>query len=615
MNYYAGGIRAAGLALLAMLLGGCADTSTLQNDDELVKRREAILNEEYIGNEIPLVDLKNLPDVNLLVPPAAADVYTINPKVGIEGNYYIFNVHTRHGTYTVKSELALVKYCYEAGVIEMFLNCKHGKEIAAGMGEYLKESGQGAVDLLLHPVDSVKGIGRSFSDREQATKDAVVKKLDGKTDDRNRINRDTLPGNALDASEVLKAAYQLRVDAYSLNPNLQALLAHIARDKEMGRLFLSGVTFLIPGSSVLSLSNDVAGWDVRGMAPGGGSEEVEKLIASEGPAELLARINTFYRQHIGMENTQGSAVSSLLNNALYSPRQQAYIAYYLDDMKSAAGLPETVEYLAKEQSAFGAAYSTAQLQMIHAVHKEFSPLKAIVPMDGQIGLLNTAGQFIVIPLWDHTRERANVRNLLIQTMKMGKRLGAGSLQVWFTGDCDGNTISTAAAAGIAVRRNVILDSTFRFTALRRLSYKRKGSDPLLEDAGTVLPDHARMAERASTLVIPSNPAEKPAQPYDMVNPKPAAPAPAPTRGMGETIDSNPLFRDYSDTAPTGAPAPSPSPAENTGDFDNTPVFHGNTPPAPAPAPAPTPAPAPAPGAPAGDDLSIPGIDTTGGMGM
>ncbi len=549
-------------ALAALLLSGCADTSTLQNDDELVKKRETILQQEYTGNEIPVVDLKNLPDVTLLVPPSAADVYTINPKVGVEGDYYVFNIHTRHGTYMVKSELALVNYCYEAGVVEMFMNCKYGKDIALGVSEYMKESGQGSVNLLVHPVDSVRGVGRSFEAKAQTARNEVVQRIDKQPDDRNKINRDALPGNALDSAEILKTAYQLRVDAYTLNPYLQGVLAHIARDKELGRIFFSGITFLIPGSSVLGLSNDMAGWEVKGMAPGGGSQQIELLLSKTGPDEMLVRIANFYREHIGLEATSGSAVAQLLGNTLYSPRQQAYNAYYLDEIKSAAGLPETVEYLAKAQSAAGAIYNTAQIELIHAMHTEYAPLKAIVPMTGQIGMLNTSGQFIVIPLWDHTRERNHVRDLLIETVRTGKRLGSNAIEVWFIGDCDQSTIQTASAAGITVRRNAILDQTFRFTSLRKLSYKRKAGDPMLEDAGTVLPEAAQSASRVSKLVIPSAP-----QPAPESSGSPAA------NGTGK-------------------------PADN---FDNTPVLNGgqnaaeknNT----------------------GSDVAIPGLDNTSGLGQ
>lgn len=574
------------LLLSATLLGGCA--STLESNDELVQKRETLLNEEYVGNEIPVVDLKDLPDATLLVPPAAADVYTINPKVGVEGDYYIFNVHTRHGTYVVKSELALVPYCYDAGVLEMFQNCKHGKEIGLGMAEYLQEAGTGGVNLLLHPVDSLRGVGRSFDAKTQALRDDVVKKIDQQPDDRSRINRTALPGNALDSAEVLKIAYQLRVDAYTLNPYLQALLAKLAGDKEIGRIFLSGVTFLIPGSSVLSAGEDLSAWAIQGLNPGGGSQEVEKLISQVQPQELLVLIANFYQQHIGMDAKSGSAVMALLANNLYSPRQQAYTAYYLDEMKSAAGLPETVEYLNKTTSAFGAIYNTAQIELIHAVHKDYSPLKAIVPMSNQIGMLNANGQFIVIPLWDHTRARENVRNLLIETLRMSKRLGAKSPQIWFTSECDQNTIDTAGAAGIIVRRNAILDPTFRYTTLRRLSYKRKSGDPVIEDAGTVLPSQDVMQQRPSKYVIPSGHA--PAAPVADTTPQEDTARPENTNASDTP---SPIFGGSSSPTSTSPASSSAEPAD----------WMRET--APRSEPAPTTYGSP-------DD--IPGIDTTGGLG-
>lgn len=489
MGVNAGLWRIIGVAVsLGLIAGGCAEQADFVQNEELEKARQVILQEEYVGNEIPILKLADAPDVQILVPPSQTDAYRIDERVGVEGNYYVFNVHTRHGTYMVRGLAPLVKYCYEAELIEMSLDSKHGQEIARGVAEYVAGSFKGAVDLIIHPVDSVHGIGRSIELKSQLAKKALSRELSRREGNVNRINRTVLPGSRFYDMQVLKVAYRLRADAYTLNPHMQGLLTTIARDEEIGRAFFSGITWVVPGGSAFTAGQLVAGWSEAGLNPGGGSHEVERFIMDFAPDELLARLREFYSSLLKLPVDSGGAVDNLLRNISYSPRQQAYMAYYLYEMRESAGIPDTVERLAAADSALAASENYLRIQLIHALHGAYSPVKALVPMATQIGVLNQAGQYIVIPPWDHTRDREGVRQLLIETRNFARRLGSGLPQVWFIAECDTNAIEVGRAAGIIVRSNAALDQSFRFTDLRRLSYRRITGDPFDASTGTIVPD-------------------------------------------------------------------------------------------------------------------------------
>ncbi len=480
-----------GLCATAFFLSGCGD-SIVDNDTALAKQKQLLLSKEYVGSEIELVDYKQLLAAQTLVPQPKSESFNINDKVGIEGDYYIYNIHTPHATYMTKGTHALVQYCYESRIIEMFLNSKHGNELVGGVGEYVTESLKGVGNLLSHPVDSVKGVGRSFDVMVKSVGGDVKGAIKGRPVDKNRYDRDVLPGSSMYARELLKIAFSMKADAYTLNPHMQGLLTNLAGKREIGRAFFSMVTWVVPGGSALSFGEDMSAWGQKGLNGGGGSVEVEMFISEFTPDDLLIRVAGFYKEKLGLDNYQGSPVARLIENVSYSPRQQAYIAYYLDELKrsGAQGVEDVIKRFANAGTVFEGIYNSTQLEMLHALSKEYSVIRRFVIMKEQIGAIVNAGQFIVIPLWDHTRQRQHVRDLLVEARNLAQTNNIGSPQVWFVGDCDRNVIDVAKQAGIKVRYGVAADQTFRFTSYRKLSYKRESRDPVPVDTGTVTRDQS-----------------------------------------------------------------------------------------------------------------------------
>lgn len=467
-----------------------------QRNTALEKQKQLLLSQEYVGDELELVDFGSLISARSLLPRRDGAAYDVNEKVGIEGDYYIYNIHTPHATYMCKGTHALVQYAYESEIIEMFLNSKHSEQIVDGVGEYFTQSLKGVGNLITHPVDSVKGIGRSFDVMAKSVGSDVKKELSSNAANKNRVDRDVLPGSSMYSRELLKIAFSLRTDAYTLNPHMQGLLTTLASKREIGRAFFSMVTWVIPGGSAFSVGQDVSAWGGKGLTAGGGSLEVETFISDYTPQDALIRIAGFYKEKMGLNIEKNSAVVSLLANTSYSPRQQAYIAYYLADLQKSgtAGILPVIGRFAQAGSVFEAIYNTIQLEMIHALHKEYSMVKQLILMREQVAVAVNAGQLIVMPLWDHTRQRTHVRDLLVETKNIAATTRIPA-QVWFVGDCDNNVIKVANDAGIKVRYGVAADQTFRFTSYRKMSYKRNSNDPYLVDAGTVKADQGVRARR------------------------------------------------------------------------------------------------------------------------
>lgn len=474
--------------ILSVVIFSCSESP--------VDSLEQKLQNDYTGTDLPVVKLKTIPEIKSLIPDSPIKAYSIDPRVGVEDDYYIYNVYTPHATYVVKGLHSLVNYCYESQAIEMFLSSKYGAEIADGMGDFVKQTYDGAGDIIIHPVDSIKGIGRFFQTDFREVEFALnspfkpyQKPLDG-------INREHAPGGAVLATPMREIAYKIHQDVYSLNPSVYHLLRVLAVEKGIGWSVFSVATWIIPGGGIISAAQDVDGsLSQKALTPGGKSIIVEDFIRDNSPDILRLKLAKFYLKKLNMTDVAGTPLNRLLSNASYSPRQQAYLAWYLSDMREARGIEKVVSLLARARSAFSAQRFVVQMEMIHATHHNYSPVSRFVPMKEQVAFVNKSRQFIVIPIWDHTRNRKHVRELLVEVRNLSRRNGLASSNIWFAGDCDSNTIDVARQAGIFVRKNIVVDPPFRFTTYRRLTYKYVAGDPVLRDAVTLKTDPATHVQR------------------------------------------------------------------------------------------------------------------------
>ena len=124
-------------------------------------------------------------------------------------------------------------------------------------------------------------------------------------------------------------------------------------------------------------------------------------------------------------------------------------------------------------------------------------LHRFVALSNMIGAIDNSAQVIVIPTWDHTRDRDKVRKLLVEVKNIKKHYSAASANIWFVGDCDKNTKKTAKAAGINIRDGVVTDNMFRFTIYRKLTYEFAPGDPLVNNVARLTPDPLTQYQRVN----------------------------------------------------------------------------------------------------------------------
>lgn len=477
------------LIFTAALLGITACGGNMKT----IKQEEVRYQQEFPGRELPLVPLAELPAARDLVPESREHAYALDARAGVEGDYYVFTLFTPHGAYTVKSLFALTEACREARIVEMFLTSPYSARLQQQMGEYFSPAKAPRGTMFVSPVDSIRGLGRSFHQRYMEWENNYVSPDKHGSHPLDGINRATPSAGAR------TAAYRLRADAWSENPALAAMLRALAQDGEAAAALLpGGHRFFVPcgESGWLTPADFVPAWGDKWPAPGGKSAQAERFLRDGNPGEIKRVLREFYADNLQLDEASCPALQQLLDNAAYSPRQQVYIAWYLAHIK-ARNPEEALNYLTLARTAFRAAYNMAQLEMLHAVHSYYAPVERFAALQNQLGAITRGRRLVVIPLWDHTRQRTNVRHLLMEIRNFGENYNLQDLQLWFTGDVDQSVVKTGADNRITVRERVANLDMFRFTTLRALTYRPQPGDPSPQNTVTVKRDPVVYRERTS----------------------------------------------------------------------------------------------------------------------
>lgn len=464
------------------------------------------LTEMFVGNALPIVKLDSLKAQKLLVPASKSKAYVLDDRVGIEGEYYVFNVYTPFGTVLVKGVASLVEYCYDAEVMEMLLSSNFGEVLDITIDSSISEYNNQVLDSKVYKIDSIAGIGRRFNQAysEDFDRNIIVD---------NILDRNTLHGAYYDTAR-LTLAYKLGLDQYSANPYVQRFLTALAGLSEDDLRGIMAMGLVQPDINIHRGQKNIdASAQSRTLFPGSRNLLLENRLINSDPLSINVNLSQLYGSVFTETDITSTSVEKLLSSPHYSVREQLYIFAYLNDMKGVKNKNGIVALMAGVSSAFEAKQYYLQMQLLHAYYVGMGGLRQFIALSSMIGAVDNADQIIVIPTWDHTREREEVRKLLVEVNNFKKSLGVNTASIWFVGDCDKNTKTTARKAGINISDGVAMEKIFRFTTYRKLTYEFQPGDPVVQNAARLTPNPVVQYQRVNrplpTVLLPDadNPAK------------------------------------------------------------------------------------------------------------
>lgn len=375
------------------------------------------------------------------IVPQKTDHYTIDSEVRLQAPYYVFSVKSASGdSFEVKGITALIKVCHEISVIELFKQTEQGSQVWTGARTSLQNMGKGAKQIVIHPGDSAVALGRSLARTTRGVGRFFKGLVKGEEKSSTGENLADTPGNFFTSDQARIAAYELRVDVYSGNPYVQAVLEQIARKRWAGSLGVSAAGFLIPGAGTVALLTTGV------LTPGAFVDVTEQMIRDNPPQELNREIERqlMVSLGVGKDSREMQALRVFLQNPNYTPRQKAYIGLYLEHLAELKNFVQAVNTLGLASTVANAEVLFMQMQMLSAVHRNGTRLAEFAPQNERIAGRLGRGDVIFILPYDYV----DASGAMLAELK-NVPAGSASRNIWLLGESTRDFERAASSAGIS----------------------------------------------------------------------------------------------------------------------------------------------------------------------
>ncbi|MFA5159418.1 MAG: hypothetical protein WC484_02815 [Candidatus Omnitrophota bacterium] len=346
--------------------------------------------------------------------------------------FLTFSVTSPHGKYLVQGLTNLRKCLHEIDVIEQLNTSENtGGGVAAGAVDSVKDTGRGLANLVVHPVDSVSGIGKGIG------------KLGGKLGGAFRKKEEGEKGDNFLSSTKRQLAKKLGVDVYSRNPGLQAKLNSMAKSRMGGRGIVTVATFFVPvglvASAVMTVSNI--------------NSAADQLVDDNDRADLF-KLNKNALLGLGFSQEK---VSRFLNHPYYTPRELTYLRFYLEKLKRVQGFEVLLDQAIQAVSEIPADKILHEAQIAaDSVGDAPRAMKLIVIPEGLI--LANEKKVALITAYDFLDNTVLGNQLTEKVIHFRQSLGKKSAEIWSGGAVTSRFGGAAFLKGIKIQRMCLFES-------------------------------------------------------------------------------------------------------------------------------------------------------------
>ena len=287
--------------------------------------------------------------------PLKTNEYDIATPVTVSSGLNQFSISSIYGPYAVSGNDMVRDRVSEIRAIAILKNIQGTEAYKTG----LENAGKGMLNnmktLVTQPLETLSGIpvgvGRFFSNSYRAIKDPKKSKYE-----------DSTVKQMVGYSKAKRAlAFQVGVDPYSSNEQLQEVLGDVAWAQFAGGMTVGVVTAVIPAGigTAVNLTNT--------------SVEVSQMIQNESP-ENLRTINGNKLKALGASKKQ---IDAFLGNPWYSPTRQTILTDALNGLQDVKNIALYVTWAAdavSEEQAYFIQKSAVLLRLYHANKKPLNEL-------------------------------------------------------------------------------------------------------------------------------------------------------------------------------------------------------------------------------------------------
>lgn len=391
-----------------------------------------VLNQATGFGALSLEDLR-LPKDFFTTQSPNATIGSVEEDPAFPG-FLTFSVAAPHGTYKVQGLADLRQTLHEIDVIEK-LNAQRedtGGGIAAGAEDSLKDTGRGAKNLVVHPVDSVVGIGKG------------VGKIGGKIGGSFRKKEEGEKGDTYLSGAKRQLAKQLGVDVYSRNPYLQEKMDAMAKARLGGRGIVMVAQFLIPVGLIASVA----------LTASGLNNAADQIVYDNDRTDLY-KLNEKALMRAGF--TQEKAVA-LLNHPYYTPRELTYLRFYFEKFQGIPGVRTLME------AAIAVAPGVPAQKLLHEMQIAADSMTGINEVTGiQVVpegiVLEKADTVVLVTGYDHLDASGFGKKVADQVFALKLKLGKKAIEIWNAGSTTLGFSALLLTKGIQSRRMCLFGKT------------------------------------------------------------------------------------------------------------------------------------------------------------
>ncbi len=399
----------------------------------------------------PVLKASDFLDASLLQGPD----YIIEENVTNDGVFNTYTVTSNFGTWKVQSTSLAATRAHEVGAIAKLKEVDKIAVAAGGIAHGAVDIGKGAVNVVTHPVDTVKGVGdgivrlfgrigrgarRTAEKMEDDKYKAEHQNLSAPPDTRGAAQ--STAGKAVGAtgdlardiigvnSAMRSWARKLRVDPYTRNEVLHAELRDVAQYDAGGRFSVN----LAPGGAILTALSTTA--------------TVNDLIWMKEPDELVT-LNETRLKAMGVAPGVGRAFRL---NPQYNLSRRVRLVASLDALPAIPGRPEFVDRAAGAETDADAEFYTQSAMLTDLFNRTQAPLSQIVAELPGACVVAQGNRFACLFPLDYVAWTEGVAGHFDRITKAAKSNHPNAKrELWLTGRASPRTAAELASRGWTLR--------------------------------------------------------------------------------------------------------------------------------------------------------------------
>ena len=361
-------------------------------------------------------------------PSPYATVESIKEEPDAPG-FLVFSVASPDNRYTVHG-LAKFRQCVHE--IDVLQKIKEEESVEGGMvagaADSLKDTGRGLKNLVFHPFNSVKGLGKG------------VQKIGTKVGDSFRDKED---GEKAPASEGFlgstkrELAKQLGLDVYSRNEDVQDALDKMAKARMGGKGVVMVASFFLPVGLIASAV----------LTASGINNAADELVNDNDRSDLY-KLNAKALAALGFPKEK---VTLFLNHPYYTPRELTYLRFYLEKLQQAEGFQAILDAAIQAQTEVPADKILHEAQMAADSVTEKSPVIQLRLVPEGI-ILEKPEKVLIVTAYDYLTVSPLSERIEKIALQSKTELAGKPVEIWNGGAVTPRWGGSLLVKGIGVRR-------------------------------------------------------------------------------------------------------------------------------------------------------------------